>query len=277
MSKNKKIKEVYKLILNNYVYFIKKKSFNESYLKKFIRLKINKPKLNVVKLTKKMCEKERRKGHRTRVKSNILSNGIDSFSDRNLLEALLFYSYPMKDTKDVADELILKFGSLNTILNMPPKDLISAGVSEHTAILLYLLTAVARRDNLTKRISTVVDNCETAKNLCSDIMKYKKSESIYIACLNSKKVFLGFDKVSEGTINEVSFDLKNLVNIVNQFNALYIILIHNHPSGDSRPSEADISHTIFVKDLLTHFNIKVLDHIIVGQNETFSFVENDIL
>lgn len=274
MKKNNK---VYKLILNQYVYFIIRSSENPTYLKKYISFKISKPKLRTIKLTKKMCDKERRKGHRNRVKKVILNEGIDNFSDRSLLEALLFYSYPMKDTKDIADNLILKFGSLNTILNIPPKDLMSAGVTEHTAILLYLFTAVARRDNLSKRLNLVVADCDTAKILCLDIMKYKKNEAIYVACLNSKKVFLGFEKVAEGTLTQVNFDLKKIVNIVNQFNAYYIILIHNHPSGDSRPSRADIDHTSFVKGLLKHFEILILDHIIVGENETYSFVENEIL
>ncbi len=274
MKKNSKL---YKLITTQYVYFNKRQVLNSTYMKKIISLKIKRYTFNILNVSKKQCDKERRKGHRNRVKKEILANGIDSFSDRRLLEALLYYSYPMKDTTDIASNLITKFGSLSTLLNMPPKDLISAGVTEHTAILLYLFTAVARRDNLSRRLDTYITDCDSAKNLCADIMKFQKNEAIYLVCLNSKKVFLGFDKVSEGTITEVAFDLKQVVNIVNQFNALYVILVHNHPSGDSRPSKADITQTNFVKDILSNFNINVLDHIVVGKNETYSFVENSIL
>ncbi|MFV0519637.1 MAG: RadC family protein [Lachnospirales bacterium] len=275
MSK-KKI-NYYKLLKNKNVYVYKRKVSSLYIRKKYLYIfRRNKPSF---KLFKPEYEKTKnpKSGHRQRVRDNIVKNGINEFSDRNLLEVMLFYAYPMKDTKAIADKLIDKFGSLDVILSMDIKTLMATGMTENTAVLMHLFSAIGRRQNINYKKRKEIVSVEDAKELCCDILKYEKNESFYILYLNSKKVYLGYEKVSEGTITKVSINLRSIMNGVNQFNATYIILVHNHPSGNPFPSFEDIENTKVLKSHLKPFEVFVCDHIIVGFNKAFSFVEENLL
>ncbi|MFV0440065.1 MAG: RadC family protein [Lachnospirales bacterium] len=222
-------------------------------------------------------EKSSRQGHRQRVRTEILNNGIEHFSDRRVLEALLFYAYPYRDTSGIADKLVSKFGSLDTLLKKPPKVLIEAGLTENTAVLLNLVYSVARRDNLQEAYENKIDNCDLSKALCLDIMKFEQSEAFCIICINTNFGYLGYEKISEGTIGEVSINMRKMITVINQFNAANIILMHNHPSGNVSPSKSDINMTKKIVESLKLYDVNVLDHIIVGINEAYSFKENDLI
>ncbi len=101
----------------------------------------------------------------------------------------------------------------------------------------------------------------------------RPQESLYVVCLNGKNRIIGYSEIAKGKLNTCAMDMRELVRIPILVNALSIILLHNHPSGDSHPSKDDIAITQKVKDALSLFGMRLLDHIIIGDESFTSLLE----
>ena len=218
-------------------------------------------------------------GHRARVKKAYIQCGIDHFEDHQVLELLLFYCYPRKDTKIIAHQMIKCFGSLHNLLEANPKDIMEkCGVTENVAVLVSLTPHLARRYIKSRwKEKPVLDNTGEVGNYAKSIFIGKKYECFYLICLNSQYGLLGSEMVHEGTIDSVAIYPRNLVEICLRYNASYVVLAHNHPSGDLTASREDIQVTKEVKKILNLIDIEVLDHVIVAGENYFSFSKRDLL
>jgi DNA repair protein RadC len=113
-----------------------------------------------------------------------------------------------------------------------------------------------------------------------NVFKYiadKPQESLYIVCLNSKNRIIGYSEIAKGKLNSCAVDMRELVRIAILINAASVIILHNHPSGDSDPSRDDISITQKAKDALTMFGIRLLDHIVIGDDSFTSLMEKGLI
>ncbi len=219
------------------------------------------------------------KGHRQRVKARYLTEGIDSFQDHEVLELLLFYCIPMKDTNELAHQLIKEFGSLSGVFDADAKDLCAkAKLTENTAVLLSMIPSLARRYNQGKfKDKPVLNSSTKAGKYSTTLFTGRLYEVFYVICLDCQNRVNNATLLHEGTINEAPVYPRLIVETALRHQANSIILAHNHPGGSLEPSQADIEVTKKIKVAVEAISIKVVDHVIVAGDSYYSFAENGLL
>jgi DNA repair protein RadC len=224
-------------------------------------------------------DKNPHKGHRQRVKARVINEGIDSFEDHQILELLLFYCIPMKDTNELAHALIRHYGSLSGVFDADPRDLCEqAGVTENTAVLLSLMPALARRYQQGKfKQKAVLGSTTAAGEYTMALFTGRLNEAFYVICLDSQNQVNQATLLHEGTINEAPVYPRLIVETALRHQAASIILAHNHPGGSQQPSPADVAVTKKIKAATEAIAITVVDHIIVAGDGYYSFAEKGLL
>lgn len=214
-------------------------------------------------------------GHRKRLKERYAKFGIDAFEEHETLELLLFYAYPRVDTNKIAHTFLNEYGSLANLCNAGIGDLVKRlDITENVAILITLLPAIYKKYSLSFKNDTFFNTTSDVGKYAVNLFHDKIKECFYILCLDGKKRILNTCLISEGTVTETSIYTRNIVETALFNNAVNIVLVHNHPKGNAKPSKADINSTILIINALKYVTIRVLDHIIVSDNKYFSFCEN---
>lgn len=211
------------------------------------------------------------KDHRKHTKDRFLSEGLDSFEPHNVLELLLFYSIPQKDTNETAHMLINRFGSLSAVFDAPYDDLLTVpGISEHSATLIKLIPAISRRYAMEKNSKV------TKLSSIEDIGKYLVArylgvteETMLLLLLDNKFGLIDCVKVHEGSVNSSAITMRKLIETALFKRASMVVLAHNHPSGVALPSSDDLFTTQQVKRAFDLVEIGMLAHIIVA-GDTFT-------
>jgi len=218
-------------------------------------------------------------GHRKRVKDRFISEGLDAFEDHQVLELLLFYCIPRRDTNELAHRMIDEFGSLAGLFEAEPKDIQKrCGVSENTAILVSLIPPVARRYFTAKwGEKPKLTSSSKAGEYAISLFAGRTYEAFQVICLDSQNRVNYAALVQEGTLTEAPVYPRLVVEAVLRHKANSVILAHNHPGGSMQPSRADIEVTGRISKALEAISVKVVDHIIVAGDKYFSFKENGLL
>lgn len=218
-------------------------------------------------------------GHRQRIKTRYISEGLDGFQDHEVLEFLLFYCIPMKDTNELAHKMIQEFGTLAALFEADPKEISKrCGVSENTAILVSLITSLARRYYKVKQgDKPILNSSSKAGEYAISLFTGRTYEAFFVLCLDSQNKLNYAGLVHEGTINEVPVYPRLCVETALRHKANSVILAHNHPGGSMHPSEADIEVTKKIKIALEAIAINVIDHIIVAGDRYLSLAEKGLM
>lgn len=216
-------------------------------------------------------------GHRERVKQEFLKNGFnESTPPHKIVELILFYSIPRKDTNEIAHELLNRFGSISGILDAPTQELTEIkGVSLNTAILLKLIISVARiyRSEKSEKQVDFANLDEVSDYILSRYFGYTKEVFSVISFSGSGRL-LGFDILSEGSVSEVNISTRDIIETVLKRQAVSVILAHNHPGGTAVPSNEDIAVTKNIQSALSHINVKLLDHIVISGDDYVSMLQS---
>jgi len=218
-------------------------------------------------------------GHRERLKERYLQHGLDGFNDLNVLELILFYAIPRRDTNELAHALLDRFGSLESVLDASARDLQTVpGIGEHTALLLSLFRETARRCELngTRRIRTILSTADAGRYFLPRL-RYERDEKLLMLCLDSQKRVIECGQVAVGALNEVKISIRKIVEKAVNCRAASVILAHNHPDGSARPSKEDELTTRSIVNALKLVEIPVEDHIVVAGNEYVSFAASGLL
>lgn len=216
------------------------------------------------------------KDHRSRVKEAYLKAGISVMADHNILELLLFYGIPYKDTNEIAHELIERFGDLNGVLDASAMDLAKVdGIGENAALLIKLVRDIAvkhHEDSLHKKVSLASED----RLLNFATMKYvgENKEIVYMLSLDAHGNLKHCIKVADGSPNSAVSDCRSLAELALRFDVTNAVIMHNHPSGFATPSQADIVATKAMAKLFAAIEVNFIDHIIVAGGERFSFSAN---
>lgn len=226
-----------------------------------------------------MMDKKLHEGHRQRVKNRYLTEGLDTFEDHQVLEMLLFFCIPMKDTNELAHKMIREFGSLAGLFEADPKDISRrCGVSENTAILVSLTPSLARRYFKGKwGDKPNINSSSKAGDYIVSLFAGRTYEVFFVVCLDSQNCVNHAALVHEGTLNEVPVYPRLIVELVLRHQANSVILAHNHPGGSMNPSQDDVEITKKVISALEPISVKVLDHIIVAGDKYMSFKEKNLI
>lgn len=228
----------------------------------------------------KAHNQEVHKGHRARLKTRFLKEGLDSFDDHQVLELLLFQAIPRIDTNPLAHLLIKRFGSLSAVLEADPTDLESVpGVGRSAALFLSMVPQVTRRYFLdrVKHAKKPLTTSEAAAEYLVPLMAGRSEEVFYVLCLDSQLRVSYPALISEGTVKDAIVHPRKVVNEALRHKASAVILAHNHPAGGLKPSAHDLRLTGRLVQALGHIDINVVDHIIVAGDKIYSFARDGTL
>ncbi len=217
-------------------------------------------------------------GHRARKKEQFREHGLDAFADHEVLELLLFYAIPRRDTNPVAHLLLERFGSLDAVLSAPAEELEKVeGVGENAATLLSLLLPVVRRAYLESRGGAISlgDTERLGRYFCA-LFLGARQEAFYEACLDAKGKLLRCCKIADGSVDAVNINVRRIVENALRCHASAVALAHNHPSGVALPSPDDNTTTLMVYDALRTVGITLTDHIIVADDDFVSLHQNGL-
>ncbi|MBN1382978.1 MAG: DNA repair protein RadC [Deltaproteobacteria bacterium] len=217
--------------------------------------------------------------HRQRLKKKYIDAGIDAFHDYESLELLLSYAIPRKDIKPLAKNLLTAFGSIKGVMDADITDLKQIrGIGLHTALLIKIVKDILKlylKDRA--KDSPQISSTSDLLNYLKIAMGGLKDEQFRVIYLDSQNKIIDIEILQEGIVNQaVVYPRKVVENALKQ-KASALILVHNHPSGFLKPSEADIRLTKIIKETAKMLDILIHDHIIIGENRFFSFREDGIL
>lgn len=209
--------------------------------------------------------------HRQRVRNAFREKGAQQMTDRNLLELLLFYAIPRKDTNHLAGVLLEKFGSLEGVLNADSKALAEVeGMGESSTLLLTTLPEIFSRYSGKKSNIIGFFESEDLLKYVSDLFENSNQEEFYILCFDVAEALIFSKKISTGNKKSVTVDKRSILQTAFDCDADLVVLAHNHPFGDAAPSPEDITITEEAADLLAQTGCKLKDHIIVGMDSVLS-------
>jgi DNA repair protein RadC len=212
-------------------------------------------------------------GHRERLKARFQEGGAETMADYELLELLLFQAIPRRDTKPLAKALLARFGSFSEVLAAPEAQLLEVtGIGDGVAHHLKLIKTAAQRfarDGIRDR--PLLDSWSAVTDYCRTAMAYEAIEQFRILFLSKKNQLIADEVQQSGTVDHTPVYPREVVKRALELSATAIILVHNHPSGDPTPSNADIEMTKSVVDIAKPLGIVVHDHIIVGKSDHVSF------
>ena len=204
-------------------------------------------------------------GHRTRLKNKRITAGSDILSDHELLEMLLFFAIPQKDTNMLAHQLIEIFGSLDKVLSADYYTLQTiSGIGPSAAMLLITAGDLAKRyKNQPSKVLRVLDTVEKGAKYCQHLLKSAENEILYGVFMDSGCRVLYTAPIAEGSVDSVHIDPRKLVQMALTHNAVNMLVAHNHPGGHTTPSFQDIECTQKIINALKPVGISLLDHFII--------------
>lgn len=207
------------------------------------------------------------KNHRERVKQKYLDHGLECFADHEVLEMILFFSVPQKDTNEMAHSLIDRFGSLRGVLNATPEELYEiSGVKSHSAVLLGLIRDINRRCVLSEvKKGEIFDTVSKIGRYFVDYFSGLNHERVAIMLLDNSMRFIDCVKISDGTVSGATVDYKLIAQTAMSRHATSVVLAHNHPLGVVVPSRDDREISRAVEAALSVIGINLIEHIIVNE------------
>ena len=225
-------------------------------------------------------------GHRERIREKFLNNGIDGFAEYEILELLLTYCIPRKDTKPIAKELLNKFKSLDNVFKAD-LDKLSAidGLGKNSVAFLKLigdLPSIVYKDELKnkkliEKETLKISNKDILLKYLRNKIGYEEIEKFYVLYLSSSNEVIEFEENSVGTLDRSSVYPREIYKKIINLNAKSIILAHNHPSDNITPSKCDIELTNEIAKGLKNFGALLIEHIIITKNSYFSFLEEGLI
>ncbi len=217
-------------------------------------------------------------GHRERLKERFLQEGLDHFQENQVLELLLFYCIPRKDTNEIAHNLLNRFGSLWQVLSAPVEELQKVpGVGKSAAVFLSFANDFVRyyRVNQVSNLE-ILPSIESCGNYLLPKFAGRRNETVFLLCLDAKCKVLCCRELGEGSVNSAAIPIRKIVEMALGINATSVVLAHNHPSGLAIPSGEDVQTTKRLAAALQTVEITLADHLIVADSEYVSLVQSGL-
>lgn len=223
-----------------------------------------------------MDESRDRRGHRSRLRERFLSGGMSALAEYEILELLLTFAIPRKDVKPIAKVLMRRFGSLKSVLNADESALLSVGgLGEGSFCLIKFIRALIPLFHMQvlEQERLELDSIDKLIEFFRARMDGEAREVLDMACFDSELRLMpgGAVRLFEGSANMAKVDIRKIVETAIRLGATSIVLAHNHPNGDARPSFDDIRFTQTLSLACKSIRINFIEHLIVAKSATFSF------
>ncbi|WP_299739064.1 DNA repair protein RadC [uncultured Roseobacter sp.] len=217
-------------------------------------------------------------GHRERLRKRFLAGGHKPMPEYEVLELLLFNAIPRIDVKPLAKRLLATFGDLNGVIAASEHRLLKVeGATPWVYYHLRLAEAFAQRMGQAKILEReVVTSWDELITYCRTAMAHRETEQFRILFLDRKNVLIADEEQAKGTVDHVPVYPREVAKRALELNASAIILVHNHPSGDTSPSRPDIEMTEAVTTACQAIGVTIHDHVIIGKDSEFSFKTNGL-
>ena len=210
-------------------------------------------------------EKDLHDGHRQRLREKYVRGGADNLETHELIEMLLYYCIPRRDTNEIAHEMLNHFGSLDRLLSAKIEELEQFDYVSHSgAILIKLIGEIERRRMLEMSSTYRYDSLDKVGEFLISLFRGHTEERLYLLAFDSGMKLINCSLISEGTINAVNVCANKIVELAVSLNASNIIIAHNHPGGVAVPSQNDISLTHSIESLTGLLHVRLLCHMIVA-------------
>ncbi len=205
-------------------------------------------------------------GHRARLRSRLLGNGADGLLDHELVEYLLALAIPRRDTKPLAKALLLEFGGIGGVFTADPEALLRVSGMGETAVAAIKIAQATALRLLRAEVAQrpILANWQALIDYLHADMAHHVIERVRVLHLNTRNMLIRDELISEGSIDEATVHVREVVRRAIDLGSAAIILVHNHPSGDPAPSRADIELTRQIAEAAKRLGIAVHDHIIIG-------------
>jgi DNA repair protein RadC len=218
-------------------------------------------------------------GHRGRLRQKFLKAGLDGFLDYEIIELLLTLGTPRRDCKEQAKEALREFKSLGGVLEASPHDLQQIrGIGPHNVFGLKFVQEVSRRFLREKMMSRAF--CRSSREVFDYLyhsLRDMKREKFKVLFLDAKNQILEEKTLFEGTVDSSAVYPREIIRDALRYEASSLVFVHNHPSGDPEPSLCDKEITRDLVFAAKVMQLKVLDHIIIGNNCYFSFADQGLV
>jgi len=210
-------------------------------------------------------------GHRNRVKKRFLRDGLQSFEPHQILEMLLFFGIPRKDTNVTAHQLIETFGGLSGVLKASYQDLAEVkGITPSSAMLISFCGQLIREYYTISPQDLVLDSTQKMGNYILPRFFGETNEKVLLVCLDSKCKVVYSSFISEGSMNAAEIHVRRILEQAIRSHAAGVVIAHNHPGGFALPSSDDVLSTQELIKSLSANHIHVIDHIIVADDDFVS-------
>lgn len=211
--------------------------------------------------------------HRARLRARFMDGGAQAMPDYELLELVLFRAIPRQDVKPLARALLDVFGDFNRVVTAPAARLRAVpGVGEAVVVELKVVEAAAQRMARARVINRpVLSGWSALLDYCHTAMAHRETEQFRVLYLDRKNVLVADEEQARGTVDHVPVYPREVVKRALELNASALILVHNHPSGDPAPSEADITMTERIRAAAEALGLVLHDHLIIGRSRELSF------
>ena len=217
--------------------------------------------------------------HRKRLRARFMQGGAQAMPDYEMLELVLFRAIPRQDVKPLARALLDRFGDFNGVIAAAPARLKEVrGTGDAVICELKIVEAAAHRLARARVLQRhVVSSWEQLLDYCHTTMAHRDTEQFRILFLDRKNVLIADEEQARGTVDHVPVYPREVVKRALEMNASALILVHNHPSGDPTPSEADIAMTNQIETAAQALSITLHDHLIIGKSRELSFRAEGLL
>ncbi|MBQ4552910.1 MAG: DNA repair protein RadC [Clostridia bacterium] len=218
-------------------------------------------------------------GHRKRLRDRFSAAGLEAFAPHEVLELLLTYAIPRRDTKPIAYALITRFGSLHAVLQASVQELMQVdGIGENAATLLSMMMPLFRAYHKSaEEEAPTLKNLQQCLTYCKGLFSGERYEKLYVICLDGRMRRINTVLISSGDVNQVPVFARHVLSAASQCNASGMIITHNHPNGSAHPSSEDIELTEALAQILSGISVTLYDHIIVAPTEIYSFRQERLL
>lgn len=209
-----------------------------------------------------------------RPRERFLVFGSESLSEAELLAIILRVGTKGENVIDLSNRLISEFG-LKELFESSIEELTKIkGIGKYKAIQILTISEITKRINYSQNAKKKIVSAKCVYDLFKDKLSEKKKEYFYIVLLDTQNKIIKTEEISVGILDASIVHPREIFKSAIKSSASRIILVHNHPSGESRPSEEDLSVTKKMIDVGELVGIEVLDHVIIGKGEYWSYVEN---
>jgi DNA repair protein RadC len=212
-------------------------------------------------------------GHRERLRGKLLKRGAGALEDYEVMEVILMAFIPRRDVKPIAKALMTRFGSLSGVLAAPPADLVKiGGIGETVAAYLKAIAELQSRASLEEiRQRPAISSWTALVNYVRTELQHEGREQFRVLFLDRKNQLIADEVMGHGTVDHAPVYPREIARRALELQASSLILVHNHPSGDTTPSRADIDMTREIISVLDPLEITVHDHLIAGTGGVTSF------